>query len=509
MNFLDFKTKVRNLVFVQSEAENLLSAHDNMFQEALQEIQKWVPQERDWNVDVIPFCATNFKCGLTIVAAPRGKIKQVFTIANGDFCQPVYYRQRDSMVPEQWARNILFPPGKPNQDGLPALPLGFQVAEKSTDTKCGRAWTGIWSIRNRNINVAPWIQSNESLVIVWEGVKENWADTDLVPDGTEFRKVAKLYLAFAHERDFGQDPQLLSNAKSFYDMALADFIHSWKENTRRVPDESDTWERNRFPTEIQAGLVPAVTPINPVFACIGRYGANNADELAVANLVKSWGPAFIVACGGNSYNQNYLLDCGQYYGSFQSDGETQNRFFPAPGKEDWDFNGLDDYGAFFSPTNNGRYYDVCTGDAHIFVIDSDAREPDGNLMTSPQAIWLKTKLLLSTARWKIVVMSDSPYGANGQYSVPQTIGVPLEWPFKTWGADLVLSGGDAYYDRETISGLNYICNGIGGQALVTGQAHTPNVNIHGAVRLTSADTSLLIEMVGVDGVVYDSVTLAK
>src|SRR5690349_14171177 len=37
------------------------------------------------------------------------------------------------------------------------------------------------------------------------------------------------------------------------------------------------------------------------FAAIGDYGAANSNELAVANLIKSWNPDFIITLGDNNY----------------------------------------------------------------------------------------------------------------------------------------------------------------------------------------------------------------
>lgn len=63
----------------------------------------------------------------------------------------------------------------------------------------------------------------------------------------------------------------------------------------------------------------SVTPVNSQtkFAVIGDYGNAGPDELAVADLVKSWDPDFIITLGDNNYDvgSQATIDpnIGQYY----------------------------------------------------------------------------------------------------------------------------------------------------------------------------------------------------
>jgi hypothetical protein len=41
----------------------------------------------------------------------------------------------------------------------------------------------------------------------------------------------------------------------------------------------------------------------------------------------------------------------------------------------------------------------------------------------------------------------------------------MRWPFKEWGADVVLAGHAHEYERIDVSGLTYFVNGIGGKSL--------------------------------------------
>lgn len=145
------------------------------------------------------------------------------------------------------------------------------------------------------------------------------------------------------------------------------------------------------------------------------------------------------------------------YTSAHGDGATVNKFFPVPGSSDWVSNALQDYKDFFTLPNNERYYEKVIGFVHFFFVDSSDSEPDGNTVGSKQAEWIRAKMLLSTAKWKVVVLFDAPY--SKVLSKPA-----LRWPFKSWGADMVISGSAHNYERFDIAGLVVINNGLGGNS---------------------------------------------
>ncbi|MEJ2195791.1 MAG: metallophosphoesterase [Ignavibacteriaceae bacterium] len=214
------------------------------------------------------------------------------------------------------------------------------------------------------------------------------------------------------------------------------------------------------------------------FAVIGDFGKAGDNESDVANLVIGWDPDFIVTVGDNNYpdGEASTIDenIGQYYhayiypytGSYGS-GSTgnQNRFFPVPGNHDWDSQTeLDPYLDYFDlpkndESNNEEYYDFVWGDIHFFMIDSDPRQADGIEETSAQALWVKDKMLNSTAKWKIAVLHRPPYHSSGANNYSE-----MRWPFKSWGADAVLSGHKHNYERLIVDDMLYFINGLGGHS---------------------------------------------
>lgn len=524
------KDEIRRQTWPSGEAENLkgvqpdgsMGGHDLIFQEGLAEIAKWVVCEQSNNVDVIGFCKTNFKCGMTIVEAPHGFVRNVFTVVGNDFCDPVFLREVDWPLPEVFGRNLL--PYLMTNTNLPArFPLGFTAADGGNDSKCGRARTGIWCKHNGNIYIAPWIQSVENVVIVWDGIKKRWSDDDPVNDDQDYKKALKLYLQYGHERDYGsnQAAQMIHNIgkTGTFDEALGDLMWGCDQR-RKVRDTAEALRDLNWmgPKLVELGLPP--TPILPqVLAMIGNYGISNANTAAVSALVHSMGPSFVLAEGGNTELGGptiipYDNSAGLYYHDFLSPytgihGEgspTGQRFYTVIGQVEEPIG----FGAFFNPPGNGRYYDVCLGLVHVFFVNAQSAEPDGIISTSAQAQWLRAKMLLSTAPWKIVVTELPPYSSQGAgYSYAD-----LRWPFKDWGANLVVSGFAWNYERLNILGLDYIVNGLGGTFNPSSGETilaSSKVLLHsfGALRLTPAQASLLIEYVDTTDAPLDSLTLKK
>jgi tartrate-resistant acid phosphatase type 5 len=274
-------------------------------------------------------------------------------------------------------------------------------------------------------------------------------------------------------------------------------------------------------TNLVNGCTVPTTEGALVVAHIGSFGSGNSDEADVAALVDSFGASAVIGSGPNAYNsdlaaQNYDDEVGKFYHKYifpyvgaYGDGGATNGFWPSPGSTDWSVDGnLSSYLAFFPLPDNRRYYDVCLGPVHLFVLDGDTLEPDGTGENSIQANWLKAKLWLSTAPWKVVVLGDS-----APYLTPwRNVGSPVE--LQIMGANLVLSGFPVY-ERSRQNGLDYINNGSGGKT-ITGTGNTPiagreyyDETHFGAGRMIATQCSLRYEFIGVDGVLIDALQLTK
>ncbi|MBC6612946.1 metallophosphoesterase [Hymenobacter sp. BT507] len=209
------------------------------------------------------------------------------------------------------------------------------------------------------------------------------------------------------------------------------------------------------------------------FAAIGDYGFAGPAEQAVADLVKSWNPEFIITLGDNNYDvgDSTTIDqnIGQYYHAYiykykghYGPSASTNRFFPSLGNHDYYTRNGQAYRDYFTLPGNGRYYDFVRGNVHFFALNSDNAEPDGITATSKQAQWLREKLASSTARWKVVYMHHAPYSSGRHGNTKE-----MQWPFREWGASVVLAGHDHVYERLSVEGIPYFVNGLGGRNIYT------------------------------------------
>jgi hypothetical protein len=209
--------------------------------------------------------------------------------------------------------------------------------------------------------------------------------------------------------------------------------------------------------------------MGPHFAVIGDFGTDLPQEAQVAKMVRDWQPDFVITVGDNNYpggeRQTIDTNIGKYYSEFIGDyqghfgkGSDVNRFWPSIGNHEY-YNpeGLQPYLDYFPDLpGNRRYYDVRLGLVHLFVVNSDDHEPDGNLANSAQAKWLKNAIAASDACFKVVAFHHPPY-SSGFFETPQ-----LRWGFAAMGADVVLNGHEHSYERILVDGVTYLIDGLGG-----------------------------------------------
>ena len=274
---------------------------------------------------------------------------------------------------------------------------------------------------------------------------------------------------------------------------------------------------------------PNSTPVTQTFAAFGD-NTNPEDYPAsyqVGTLVASWNPDFLVMLG----DHNYTNDAAEY--------ANENRpFLPwindgkvvaVPGNHDLDI----DYGKAFYDffKTPGRYYSRRIGNVEFFAIDTGiltnaySLYPDWHGHLSEPARWLKEEMSASQAPWKVVVLHHNAYSSSntGHSDIDR-----IKWPFKNWGADLVLNGHVHAYEHAFVehnvrgnNGIHFITAGVGGRSLVyynVGSGSygsvfryplTTQQPLAGAVKFTVTATSLTWEFYTVDGTRRENYTITK
>lgn len=223
--------------------------------------------------------------------------------------------------------------------------------------------------------------------------------------------------------------------------------------------------------------VPDAAPPPPErktrFALLGDFGVDNAAEAAVADLVKAWGPDFIVTLGDNNYPDGSAATIDAAIGKYYSDyifpyrgafgrGATEQRFFACLGNHDWDTGSPRPHQDYFDLPGNERYWELAKGPVRFFCLDSDPREPDGTTSTSIQGKWLEQRLRPATDAFRLVVFHH-PSHSSGQHGSQAY----MQWPFQAWGASAVYTGHDHNYERFDFGPgtIPYVVQGLGGANL--------------------------------------------
>jgi tartrate-resistant acid phosphatase type 5 len=259
----------------------------------------------------------------------------------------------------------------------------------------------------------------------------------------------------------------------------------------------------------------AVHEERPVrLAVIGDFGTDSPDEARVAAMVKGWTPDYLLTTGDNNYpngeastidanvGKHYAEFIGSYHGAF-GPGSKTNRFFPSPGNHDW-VAGIGPYVDYFTLPGNERYYDVDLGLVHLYALDSDGREPDGTTADSTQGKWLKERLASSKACYDLVYFHHPPYSSARHGS-----SMNMRWPFRAWGAEVVLNGHDHTYERLTADGIPYFVDGLGGASKYGFPgAPLPETQFryngeYGAMLILAAPTAITYQFFTADGVKRD------
>ena len=197
------------------------------------------------------------------------------------------------------------------------------------------------------------------------------------------------------------------------------------------------------------------------FAVIGDYGNRGPVQEWAADDMWTNDVRSILTVGDNIYPdpsvQTYEATISPYFSYWLDEG----RFLPALGNHDW--NGPEGSLPYQRYFKRDRYYDVDLdpeGKVHVYVLDSDPREPDGTTSTSTQANWFRDRITANRGRscFHVVVFHHPILSTNVN---PNTIcdgcepHPEMDWNFESLGVDAVFVGHSHWAERFTAHGLNH------------------------------------------------------
>lgn len=422
------------------------------------------------HVDVFPFQTKYFENGKTLVGAPWGKINLVYSIANSNWGDKVYYGQTNYDAIVYLSRFLTVE--SPANTGLPALPQGIRMEETSTDLYSGgismRARTGLWANHNKKIWVFPWLQSNESLVIEWDGNKAKWSDDDAVDDvywHARVQGLVKLHVEREHEFRFG-DPRRVLLLENEIGTERAQLLLEERENTwLQSQSQSSLLKSGYIPSSAQttAQAVPVITD-SITFAQIADSGDNGANQDLVAALLEANLQDFLIIAGDVSYGDPYADVVTAKYPSFSI-------VKPSRGNHDYDINNGADYEAFFTDLeNNGVTHEYVIGPAHFIFVPSDPREATlgyidatTSVENGPIGQYIKAKFLLSPAVWKFLVFHHASYSSGSSHGNSLWMDMDFDAMGLSGKIDGIFMGHNHNFEVAIKNGYRYITNGLGGR----------------------------------------------
>lgn len=249
-------------------------------------------------------------------------------------------------------------------------------------------------------------------------------------------------------------------------------------------------------------------PATFTFAVVGDFGSGTADETAVASLIRSWQPDFVLTVGDNAYPQGSatLLDRDIFnpYAAVM----RESAWFPALGNHDVAAdNGLPELDAFHS-LGEERWYRFTWGSAAFVVLDSDTSVAPG----SPQLRFAR-KALERRSCFRFAAWHHPPWEPLGR---PFSSGlrdnvVPL---VEQDGVQVVFVGHlHAYARSRPRDGVVYVAVGTGGASLSydAGKLTIPSARVvqgsFGALRVDVAGRIARFRYETVGGTVHDGFRL--
>ena len=244
------------------------------------------------------------------------------------------------------------------------------------------------------------------------------------------------------------------------------------------------------------------------FAVVGDFGSGSGNETAVASMIESWHPDFVLTVGDNAYplGSAGMLD-RDIFGPYAAI-MRESAWFPALGNHDVKANrGKPELEAFHS-LGSGRWYRFTWGNAAVTVLDSDVSVAPG----SPQLSFARASLAQPSC-FRFAAWHHPPWEPPGGPISPSLRGniVPL---VEKNGVQVVFEGHlHAYARSRPRHGVLYVAVGTGGAELEhdAGDLTIPSARVvqghFGALRVDLAGRTARFRYETVDGRVRDDFRL--
>ena len=282
---------------------------------------------------------------------------------------------------------------------------------------------------------------------------------------------------------------------------------------------------------------PATGTGTVTFIAFGDSGTASAPQKQLASLMANdtfdlalhvgdiaYSPADVSGDATYALYQSGLFDI---YKWFPSVG-----FAPVEGNHDsapLNNNGRAYLDLFTLPTNGAsaafpdhaeRYYSYDYGPIHFVALDTEFTFQD-TTRRAEQLSWLENDLAATQQPWKIAYFHRPPYSSSSAHGSNLTVRAAFGPLFERYGVDLVLNGHDHDYERTipikesaiaTDKAVPYVVTGGGGAELYpngTSAWTAYSASVYEYVRVATEPCTLKLEAIGLDGGIFDSMSLSK
>jgi len=164
---------------------------------------------------------------------------------------------------------------------------------------------------------------------------------------------------------------------------------------------------------------------------------------------------------------------------------------------------------FPMPFVANRYWSFDYGPMHVVMMDQYVSYGSG----SAEYNWIKSDLAATTKKWKVIVLHEPGWSANGGHGNNATIQSTYEPLFEQYNVALVLGGHNHYYARAMVNGIPELTVGTGGAPLYGPASGQPNIvktyQGYGYARFSISGSTLTGTFISVSGSTIDTFTVTR
>lgn len=194
------------------------------------------------------------------------------------------------------------------------------------------------------------------------------------------------------------------------------------------------------------------------FAVIGDTGTGGSKQHEVGDvLLRSYQAfpfEFVLMLGDNLYGGESPKDYrAKFEDVYRTLMDNEVKFYATLGNHD---EPAQRYYEHFNMEGK-EYYRFTKGNVAFYSLNS-------NYMDKKQIQWLESELAKDTTKWKVFFCHHPPYSSGGKHGSDKQLREVVEPIFVKYGANLVLTGHDHFYERiKPQKGIYYFVSGAGGK----------------------------------------------